>query len=115
MMICSDFDRVYEIAPVFRAENSLTHRHMTEFVGVDLEMSFEEHYHEVLDLFDELFVFLFDKIKTEYAEEIKTVQRQHPFDDFLYLPKTLRLTYQDAVKLLRENGVEMGDYDDLRY
>lgn len=32
---------------VFRAENSFTHRHMTEFVGMDLEMAFEEHYHEV--------------------------------------------------------------------
>lgn len=47
MMICSDFERVFEIGPVFRAENSLTHRHMTEFVGLDLEMAFEEHYHEV--------------------------------------------------------------------
>lgn len=47
MMICADFERVFEIAPVFRAENSQTHRHMTEFVGLDLEMAIEEHYHEV--------------------------------------------------------------------
>lgn len=47
MVICSDFERVYEIAPVFRAENSFTHRHMTEFMGLDIEMAFEEHYHEV--------------------------------------------------------------------
>jgi hypothetical protein len=32
---------------VFRAEDSNTHRHMTEFVGLDLEMAFNEHYHEV--------------------------------------------------------------------
>jgi len=32
---------------VFRAENSRTHRHLTEFVGLDLEMAFNEHYHEV--------------------------------------------------------------------
>lgn len=30
MLICGDFERVFEIAPVFRAENSQTHRHMTE-------------------------------------------------------------------------------------
>ena len=59
MMICSDFERVFEIAPVFRAENSFTHRHMTEFVGLDLEMAFQEHYHEVLDLFDKLFIHIF--------------------------------------------------------
>jgi aspartyl/asparaginyl-tRNA synthetase len=47
MAICADFDRVFEIAPVFRAEDSNTHRHMTEFMGMDMEMSFNEHYHEV--------------------------------------------------------------------
>lgn len=30
MLIAGDFERVFEIAPVFRAENSQTHRHMTE-------------------------------------------------------------------------------------
>jgi aspartyl-tRNA synthetase len=34
---------------VFRAEDSNTHRHLTEFVGLDLEMAFHSHYHEVLD------------------------------------------------------------------
>ena len=47
MAICSDMNRVFEIAPVFRAEDSNTHRHLTEFVGLDLEMAFNEHYHEV--------------------------------------------------------------------
>lgn len=51
MMICADYERVYEIAPVFRAEESFTHRHMTEFIGLDLEMAFEEHYHEVVHIF----------------------------------------------------------------
>ncbi len=51
MMICADFERVFEIGPVFRAENSMTHRHMTEFTGLDLEMAFDEHYHEVISLF----------------------------------------------------------------
>lgn len=36
MCIMSDFDRVYEIGPVFRAENSFTHRHMCEFLGLDI-------------------------------------------------------------------------------
>lgn len=37
------------IISVFRAEDSNTHRHLTEFVGLDLEMAFHSHYHEVLD------------------------------------------------------------------
>ncbi|KAI9008277.1 hypothetical protein BC832DRAFT_553613 [Gaertneriomyces semiglobifer] len=113
MMITSDYERVFEIGPVFRAENSQTHRHMTEFVGLDLEMSFDEHYHEVLDLFDGLFVHILDGLKTRYSAEIEVVKRQYPFEDFMFLPKTLRLEYAEAVKMLKEAGVQMGDYDDL--
>jgi aspartyl/asparaginyl-tRNA synthetase len=47
MAICADFERVYEIGPVFRAENSFTHRHMCEFTGLDFEMEIKEHYSEV--------------------------------------------------------------------
>mgnify|MGYP002384866020 CR=1 FL=1 len=58
MAICSDFEKVFEIGPVFRAENSLTHRHLTEFVGFDLEMSFNEHFHEVYFFFFFFFFFV---------------------------------------------------------
>lgn len=74
MLITSDFERVFEIAPVFRAENSLTHRHMTEFVGLDLEMVFEEHYHEVLEVIEEMFMFIFKGFKERYSKEIETVR-----------------------------------------
>ena len=50
-----DVFKIYNLAPylqsflflVFRAEDSNTHRHLTEFVGLDLEMAFDSHYHEV--------------------------------------------------------------------
>ncbi|KND02877.1 aspartate-tRNA ligase [Spizellomyces punctatus DAOM BR117] len=113
MMICSDFERVFEIGPVFRAENSQTHRHMTEFVGLDLEMAFDEHYHEVLDLIGGLFVHIIKGLKTRYAAEIEVVKRQYPFEDFEFLETTLRLEYPEAVKMLREAGVEMDDFVDL--
>ncbi|KAF9579611.1 aspartate--tRNA ligase dps1 [Lunasporangiospora selenospora] len=113
MVVCGDFERVFEIGSVFRAENSFTHRHMTEFIGLDMEMAFEEHYHEILEVFDELFVYIFKGLETEYAADLEVVHRQYPFEKFQYLPKTLRLEYKDAVALLRENGVEIGDYDDL--
>jgi aspartyl-tRNA synthetase len=38
-----------------------------------------------------------------------------PFEDFQFLPKTLRLKYADGIAMLREAGVEIGDYEDLRY
>uniref|UniRef100_W5LES6 Aspartate--tRNA ligase, cytoplasmic n=1 Tax=Astyanax mexicanus TaxID=7994 RepID=W5LES6_ASTMX len=49
MCICADFDKVFCVGPVFRAEDSNTHRHLTEFVGLDIEMAFNYHYHEVID------------------------------------------------------------------
>ena len=39
--------QVFTVGGVFRAEDSNTHRHLTEFVGLDLEMAFKYHYHEV--------------------------------------------------------------------
>jgi aspartyl-tRNA synthetase len=113
MMICADFDKVYEIGPVFRAENSFTHRHMTEFMGLDLEMAFQEHYHEVLELLCELFVNIFDGLKNQYSKELATINHQYPFPDFEYLPKTLILKFPEAIALLRENNVSIGDMDDL--
>ncbi|KAG0162845.1 aspartate--tRNA ligase dps1 [Apophysomyces sp. BC1034] len=113
MCIAADFGRVFEIAPVFRAEDSNTHRHMTEFMGLDMEMAFEEHYHEVLDVLDELFVYIFTNLKGRFATEIEAVKRQYPFEDFEFLPKTLRLKYAEGIQMLRDAGVEVGDYEDL--
>lgn len=59
MAICSDLARVFEIGPVFRAENSYTHRHLCEFTGLDMQMAIHESYHEVLDVLDALFVHMF--------------------------------------------------------
>lgn len=47
MAICGGYERVFEVGPVFRAENSNTHRHLCEFVGLDAEMEIKEHYFEV--------------------------------------------------------------------
>ena len=69
MALMADLERVFEVAPVFRSENSLTHRHMCEFVGLDMEMCFHEHYSEVLDMMDRTFNAVFDGLNSEYASE----------------------------------------------
>lgn len=56
---------------VFRAENSNTHRHLTEFTGLDLEMAFESHYHEVLDVIDETLKFMFLGLQSGYRDEVR--------------------------------------------
>lgn len=114
-LIASDFEKVYEIAPVFRAENSNTHRHMTEFTGLDLELTFEEHYHEVLDVLSDLFVFIFAELKKRYASEIATVRKQFPVEEFK-LPedgKMVRLTFKEGIDMLRAAGKDLPYTEDL--
>lgn len=114
-LIAADFERVFEIAPVFRAENSNTHRHLTEFVGLDLEMAFEEHYDEVMEVLQDLFVFIFSELKTRYSKEIATVRKQYPVEEFK-LPadgKMVRLHFKEGIAMLREAGKEVDDFEDL--
>ena len=66
MMIMSDFGGVYEIGPVFRAEKSFTHRHLCEFVGLDMEMEIKESYLEVLDVIGGVFNHIFSGLKEKY-------------------------------------------------
>lgn len=113
MAIAADFDRVYTVGAVFRAEDSNTHRHLTEFVGLDMEMAFEYHYHEVVDLIGKSFVEIFKGLKERFKCEIATVNRQYPADEFQFLEESLVLQFPDAVKMLREAGAEIGDEDDL--
>lgn len=110
---CSGFERVFVTGPVFRAENSNTRRHLCEFTGFDLEMVINEHYDEVLDVFSDLFIHIFDGINERCKKELEAVRAQHPFEDLKYLRPTLKLTYAEGCALLREAGVEQGDYDDL--
>ncbi|KYQ90799.1 aspartyl-tRNA synthetase [Tieghemostelium lacteum] len=111
MAICSDFGKVFEIGPVFRAEKSLTHRHMTEFVGLDLEMTFREHYHEVLDTLDNLMTSIFEGIETRFAKELESIRAQYPFTDFKWKRPSPRLTFDEAAKMLEETGEVIKDND----
>lgn len=117
MLIASRFQRVMEIGPVFRAENSNTARHLTEFTGLDLEMEFQEDYHEVMSLLEDLMLFIFKGLRERYARETELVRKTYHVEDFK-LPesgKVPRIPFTEGIKMLREAGEELNDYDDLRY
>lgn len=113
MAIAADFDKVYTVGAVFRAEDSNTHRHLTEFVGLDLEMSFKYHYHEVLDTIGNTFTEIFKGLRDQYATEIAAVGHQYNVEPFKFLEPPLRLEYSQGVAMLREVGIEMDDQEDL--
>merc|ERR1711963_149315 len=113
MAIASDFGKVYTVGGVFRAEDSNTHRHLTEFVGLDMEMAFQYHYHEVLDTIGDMFTEMFKGLRDRFGKEIETVNQQFPAEPFKFLDPPLRLEYIEGVQMLREAGIEMDDEEDL--
>ena len=109
----ADFDRVFEIGPVFRAENSYTHRHMCEFTGLDMEMAIKENYHELLDIMSNLFVFIFEGIEKRYKRECAAINEQFPFEPFKFPAQSLRLTFEEGIKMLHEKGHNVHPLEDL--
>ncbi|KAF0988349.1 hypothetical protein HZS_3394, partial [Henneguya salminicola] len=113
MAINADFDRVYTIGSVFRAEDSNTHRHLCEFVGLDIEMAFDEHYHEVVEMIGRLLIYIFNQLKKRYQPLLEIVRDQYPSTDFMYTEEPLILKYQTGIEMLNEVGIEVGDLEDL--
>ena len=135
MAIAMDMKRVCEIGPVFRAENSNTHRHLTEvrlgndlyfhdtdfqqFTGLDFEMVIRNHYHEVLGFSESLMIFIIRSLqeRPEYQRLTKVVDQVYPGAGNFKLPpgdKAVRITFAEGVKLLKDAGIETGEFDDLR-
>lgn len=71
LAISAGFGRVFECAPVFRAEKSHSRKHATEFTGFDLEFSGIESYEDVMKLEEELLTFALAKVKEAYGEKVK--------------------------------------------
>lgn len=98
-------DRVFEIAAYFRAENSHTVRHLTEFLSVDIEAAFI-NYEDAMDLAEEVMrnVFNVQIINREGCDDRKTRVPRFPID---------RLTYEQCLEELREEGEKLEFGEDL--
>lgn len=102
MSVSADFGRVFEIGPVFRAENSNTHRHLTEYTGLDIEMAIENDYHEVIAVLDDFLKSVFTAV---YAmPEIEQVKKRWPSKEFKWLDETLILDFTEGIQMLRDDG-----------
>ena len=81
MAMASGFEKVFEVAPVFRAEKSLTGRHSTEYTGVDMEISFVDSLEELMQLEEEWIIYWLKGLQKEMGKEIEEVFGTHQFDD----------------------------------
>ena len=113
MALCGDLGRVFEIGPVFRAENSNTPRHLCEFTGLDLEMEFKDHYFEVLDLIGNLMVYMVNEIKSRHARELSIINEQYPFEEFKIVDPVVKLSFKEGIAMLHAAGVEQEALEDL--
>lgn len=111
MVLCGDMKRVFEIGPVFRAENSNTNRHLCEFTGLDIEMTFDHHYFEILDLLANLFIYIFNNLEERFGKELQTVRDQYHFEPFKC--KDVKLNFKEGVQMLKEAGYEQDPLEDL--
>lgn len=100
MAINSDFGKVFEIAPVFRAESSDSGRHLTQYTSVDIEMEILEHYHEVVILLHNLLLIGFQNLEI-FLEKWK---KYYPdFKEPILPSDPIILTYQECVRLLEKS------------
>lgn len=73
MAMAAGFDRVFEIAPVFRADPSFTSRHSTEFTSIDVEISWVDSHDDVMTLEEEWLQFVLNAVKEQYGARIAEV------------------------------------------
>lgn len=71
MAMAAGFERIFEAGPVFRAEKSYTNRHTTEFTGFDLEFSYIESFHDVMELEAEMLAFALTRVQSKFGEDIE--------------------------------------------
>ena len=109
MAIASGLERVFELAPSFRAENSNTNRHATEFTSLDLEFAYINDYQDVMDMEEDLLIAGLSKVKEAYGEEIKEV-----FGEKVIIPTKPfpRIKLQDLYQELNKRyGYQIPDTD----
>jgi nondiscriminating aspartyl-tRNA synthetase len=70
-MLVGAFERVFEIAPAFRAELSATTRHMSEVYMLDIEMGFIKDHEEVLDMVQDMTYDAITKTYKDHADDLK--------------------------------------------
>jgi nondiscriminating aspartyl-tRNA synthetase len=70
-VLVTAFERVFTVAHAYRAEPSVTTRHLTEYVGLDVEMGFIQDWQEVLKTADQVVKAIFSAISRDYGSVLE--------------------------------------------
>jgi nondiscriminating aspartyl-tRNA synthetase len=100
-------DKVFEIGPYFRAENSHTVRHLSEFTSVDIEAAFLD-YEDVMDILEKVV----RKVAIEFSEKYRPYLQEAGAKE-ISLAKIERLTYEQCLEELAKEGEKLEFGDDL--
>ena len=99
MAMASGMSKVFEVAPAFRAENSNTNRHATEYTCFDVEFSYIDSYIDVMNLESEMLAYSLSKLKDKYYDQVKEVYEEEIIVPTLPFPT---MTLSDVYKELEE-------------
>ncbi len=104
------YERVFEIAPVFRAEHHDTSRHLNEYISMDFEMGFIESFEDIMNVETGALKYIMELLKTEYANEVELLHIEIP--EIKEIPV---LKFMDAKEILMKTfkykPSDMKDFD----
>jgi aspartyl-tRNA synthetase len=102
------FEKVFEIGPFFRAEESHTRRHLSEFISIDIEQAFATA-DDVMVVLEQVTRHICEAVKKNCQKELKILQHEV---DVPKLP-TKRFTYTQILDELKKEGIEIPWGDDI--
>src|SRR3989338_6132619 len=103
--------KAFDFGPTFRAEKSKTKRHLTEFWMMDAEAAYMEH-EDSMKLQEAMVVFIVERCLERCKKELEMLERDPEPLKKIKAPFT-RLTYTEAIDLLREKGSDIKFGEDL--
>ncbi len=72
------YEKVFEIAPVFRAEHHDTSRHLNEYISMDFEMGFIDGFEDIMNMEVGALKYIMQLLKTEYKNEVELLHIEVP-------------------------------------
>jgi len=101
-------EKVFEVGPFFRAEESHTRRHLSEFVSIDIEQAFASA-EDVMQLLEQLIQHVCKVVNEKCSKELALLNHRLEVPEIPFR----RLTYDKVLDDLRREGVEVPWGEDI--